>query len=167
LYEFRHDPFAARNIHGVAFPLSMPQPQSSASQSSSPQSAPKPRSQQLAELAARIADDNRAKDIKILDLRGLTSVFDFFVIATGASVRQLHAISDEIETEAREKLNDRKLGSEGYSQGGWVLIDFGDVVVHLFDAASREYYALEDLWGQAPLLPFTPTGGLGVAEGTS
>jgi ribosome-associated protein len=118
-------------------------------------------------LAARIADDNRAKDIKILDLRGLTSVFDFFVIATGASVRQLHAISDEIETEAREKLNDRKLGSEGYSQGGWVLIDFGDVVVHLFDPASREYYALEDLWGQAPLLPFTPTGGLGVAEGTS
>lgn len=138
----------------------MPQPQSS-----SPPSA-KPRSQQLAELAASIADDNRAKDIKILDLRGLTSVFDFFVIATGGSVRQLHAISDEIETAALEKLNDHKLGSEGYSQGGWVLIDFGDVVVHLFDPASREYYALEDLWGQASVLPFTPTGGLGVAEGT-
>lgn len=137
----------------------MPQPQTSLSE-------PKPRSQQLAELAARIADDNRAKDIKILDLRGLTSVFDFFVIATGGSVRQLHAISDEVETAARETLNDRKLGSEGYSQGGWVLIDFGDVVVHLFDAAAREYYALEDLWGQAPVVPFTPTGGLGVVEGT-
>jgi ribosome-associated protein len=143
----------------------MPQPQSTPPQSS-PTSEAKPRSQQLAELAARIADDNRAKDIKILDLRGLTSVFDFFVIATGGSVRQLHAISDEIETAARETLNDRKLGSEGYSQGGWVLIDFGDVVVHLFDADAREYYALEDLWGQAPQVPFNSTGGLSVVEGT-
>ena len=135
---------------------------------SQPQSSPeaKPRSLQLAELAARIADDNRAKDVKILDLRGLTSVFDFFVIATGGSVRQLHAISDEIETAARETLNDRKLGSEGYTQGGWVLIDFGDVVVHLFDADAREYYALEDLWGQAPRVPFNSTGGLSVVEGT-
>ena len=146
-------------LAGVAFPLSMPQPQSSTPDA-------KPRSLQLAELAARIADDNRAKDIKILDLRGLTSVFDFFVIATGGSVRQLHAISDEIETAARETLNDRKLGSEGYSQGGWVLIDFGDVLVHLFDADAREYYALEDLWGQAPVVPFNSTGGLSVVEGT-
>lgn len=144
---------------GVAFPLSMPLPLSS-----SPES--KPRSLQLAELAARIADDNRAKDIKILDLRGLTSVFDFFVIATGGSVRQLHAIADEIEMAAKETLNDRKLGLEGYSQGGWVLIDFGDVVIHLFDGAAREYYALEDLWGQAPVVPFTSTGSLGVAPGT-
>ena len=142
----------------------MPQPQTSAPQDSSPQA--KPRSLQLAELAARIADDNRAKDIKILDLRGLTSVFDFFVLATGGSVRQLHAVADEIELAAKEQLNDRKLGLEGYSQGGWVLIDFGDVVVHLFDAAAREYYALEDLWGQAALVPFTSTGALGVAEGT-
>lgn len=150
--------FATRNPHGVAFPLSMSQPQSS------PEA--KPRSLQLAELAARIADENRAKDVKILDLRGLTSVFDFFVIATGGSVRQLHAISDEVETAARETLNDRKLGSEGYTQGGWVLIDFGDVVVHLFDADAREYYALEDLWGQAPRVPFNSTGGLSVVEGT-
>ncbi len=156
--------FATRNTHGVAFPLSLPQPQSTSSPSSSAEA--KPRSLQLAELAARIADDNRAKDIKILDLRGLTSVFDFFVIATGGSVRQLHAISDEIETAARETLNDRKIGSEGYHQGGWVLIDFGDVVVHLFDADAREYYALEDLWGQASLVPFNATGGLSVVEGT-
>jgi ribosome-associated protein len=142
----------------------MPQPQDSSPDTSS---QAKPRSLRLAELAARIADDNRAKDIKILDLRGLTSVFDFFVLATGGSVRQLHAIADEIEAAARETLNDRKLGLEGYSQGGWVLIDFGDVVVHLFDAAAREYYALEDLWGQAPVVPFTSTGNLGVAEGTS
>ena len=142
----------------------MPQSQDSSPQSSLTQ--PKPRSLQLAELAARIADDNRAKDIKILDLRGLTSVFDFFVLATGGSVRQLHAVADEIEAAAKETLNDHKLGIEGYSQGGWVLIDFGDVIVHLFDAAAREYYALEDLWGQAPVVPFTPTGALGVAEGT-
>lgn len=107
------------------------------------------RSLRLAKLAARVIDENRGRDIVILDLRGVTPVFDFFVIASGSSVRQLHSIADEIEKVAGEELGDRKIGIEGYTQGGWTLIDFGDVVVHLFDNDSREYYALEELWGQA------------------
>ncbi|MDX1965052.1 MAG: ribosome silencing factor [Pirellulales bacterium] len=111
-------------------------------------------SRQLALLAAKIADDNRAREILILDLREVTSVFDFFVIASGSSIRQLHAIADDIEKGVAETLGEKKLGIEGYSTGGWCLIDFGDVVVHLFDDASREYYGLEELWGNARRLEF-------------
>ncbi len=114
------------------------------------------RSLKLALTAARVADENRGRDIVILDMREITSVFDFFVIASGSSVRQLHAIRDEIELAVKNTLGDRKLGLEGYTEGGWVLIDYGDVVVHLFDDKSREYYGLEDLWGDARRIPFTP-----------
>jgi len=114
------------------------------------------RSLQLAFTAARVAEENRGRDIVILDMRELTPVFDYFVLATGSSVRQLHAISDEIELVVKNSLGDRKLGLEGYAEGGWVLIDFGDVVVHLFDDKSREYYGLEDLWADARRVPFTP-----------
>lgn len=109
----------------------------------------------LAQLAAQVADENRGREIVILDLRDATAVFDFFVIANGSSVRQLHAIADEIEKTVKETLGDKKIGMEGYTHGGWVLIDFGDVVVHLFDDDSRQYYALEELWGQAKRIPFT------------
>ena len=110
----------------------------------------------LALTAARVAEENRGRDIVVLDMRELTSVFDYFVIATGTSVRQLHAISDEIELAVKNTLGDRKLGLEGYTEGGWVLIDFGDVVVHLFDDKSRDYYGLEDLWSDARRVPLAP-----------
>jgi ribosome-associated protein len=110
----------------------------------------------LALTAARVAEENRGRDIVVLDMRELTSVFDYFVIATGASVRQLHAISDEIELAVKNTLGDRKIGREGYTEGGWVLIDYGDVVVHLFDDKSRDYYGLEDLWSDARRVPLSP-----------
>ncbi len=113
------------------------------------------RSLQLALLAARTADENRGRNIVILDMRELTSVFDFFVIASGNSVRQLHAVSDEIEMAVKKSLGDRKLGLEGYTEGGWVLIDYGDVVIHLFDEKARDYYGLEDLWSDARRVPFS------------
>ena len=113
-------------------------------------------SRELALIAARVAEENRGRDIVILDMRELTSVFDYFVIASGSSVRQLHAISDEIEQAVKRTLGDRKLGREGYTEGGWVLIDYGDVVVHLFDDKSREYYGLEDLWSDARRVPLAP-----------
>lgn len=109
-------------------------------------------------LAAQTADDNRAREIVVLDLRGITSVFDFFVIASGSSVRQLHAIADDIERAAGDTLGERKIGIEGYAAGGWCLIDFGDVVVHLFDDDAREYYGLEELWGTAKRIPYPPLG---------
>lgn len=104
--------------------------------------------------AARVADLNRGRDITILDLRELTPVFDYFVVATGSSRRQLHAISEEIEQVLRTDFNDRKLGIEGYADSRWILIDFGDVVVHMFDEETRGYYDLEHLWAGAKRVPF-------------
>jgi ribosome-associated protein len=111
---------------------------------------------QRALAAARTADDNRGRDIVLLDMRELTPIFDYFVIATGASRRQLHAISDEIDRVLQTEHNDRRLGVEGYSESRWVLLDYGDVVVHLFDQETRDYYDLEQLWCAAKRVPFVP-----------
>lgn len=104
---------------------------------------------QRALLAARTAEENRGTDIVVLDLRELTAMFDFFVVATGASRRQLHAISEEIDHALEDRMGDRRLGIEGYEESRWILLDYGDVVIHLFEAETRAYYALEDLWGHA------------------
>lgn len=107
-------------------------------------------------LAARTAAENRGRDIVILDVRPLTAMFDYFVLATGTSRRQLHAISEDIDRALQEELHDRRLGLEGYEQSRWILLDYGDVVIHLFDEETRAYYALEDLWAQAKRVPFQP-----------
>ena len=104
-----------------------------------------------ARVCARIADDNRAKDILLLDLRQATPLVDFFVIATAASRRQSHAIASEIDQEMK-RLGEPKLGIEGSEEGRWVLIDYGDFVVHVFSGEARSYYALEEIWGDAPRL---------------
>jgi ribosome-associated protein len=104
---------------------------------------------EFARQAAHIADDNRAEDVLVLDLRGLTSIADFFVIATGSSDRQLRAIADHIEEHARST-GQRPFGVSGYEHASWLLLDYVDVVVHLFDVERRRYYDLELLWGDAP-----------------
>lgn len=104
--------------------------------------------------AARVAADNRGRDIAILDLREVTPLFDYFVIATGASRRQLHAISEEIDRVLEQEMGDKRLGIEGYNESRWILLDYGDVVVHMFDAPTRDYYSLEQLWGGARRIPF-------------
>jgi len=101
---------------------------------------------QLAIAAARTADENRGSNILVLDVRKLTSIFDYFVIATGTSRRQLHAISEEIDNKLEKQLGDERMGIEGYSESSWILLDYGSIVVHLFDEETREYFALEDLW---------------------
>jgi ribosome-associated protein len=106
--------------------------------------------------AAQTAHENKGRDIQILDLRDLTTEFDYFVIATGGSTRQLHAISEEIDHRLEDDLHDRRLGLEGYQTGGWILQDYGDIVIHLFDAKTREYYRLDELWTGAKRVPFTP-----------
>ena len=85
----------------------------------------------------------------MLDMRKLTPVFDYFVIVTGNSRRQLHAISDEIEHVLKTELKDKRLSSEGYNESRWILLDYGNVVIHLFDEETREFYALEDFWSHA------------------
>lgn len=107
------------------------------------------RARTLALTAARVAAETRGTDVKILDLRELTQVFDYFVLATGTSQRQIHAMADEIEKVVKTELHDRRRGAEGYEEGRWIVLDYGDVVVHLFDAESREYWDLEHLWSGA------------------
>jgi ribosome-associated protein len=114
------------------------------------------RSLQLALAAARAADENRGRDIVILDLRELTPHFDYFVLATGASRRQLHAMSEEIDRVLEDQMGDHRLGIEGYQESRWILLDYGDVVVHLFEPEMRDYYALEHLWSAAKRVPFEP-----------
>ena len=101
--------------------------------------------------AARIADDLRGQDIVVLDLTGVTSIVDFFVIATGNSRRQMHAIADEVNRKLKHEDGNERIGIEGYrTEGNWILTDYGDVVLHVFTAEGRELYNLEGLWGDAP-----------------
>jgi ribosome-associated protein len=99
--------------------------------------------------AARIAEETRGTDIRVLDLREITPVFDYFVIATGSSRRQIHAMADEIEAVLKKEHKDRKRGAEGYEEGRWIVLDYGDVMVHLFDAEARDYWDIEHLWSDA------------------
>jgi ribosome-associated protein len=107
------------------------------------------RALERARIAARIADDNRAKEILLLDLRQATPLVDFFVIASASSRRQAYAIASEIDQEMK-KLGEAKLGMEGAEEGRWILVDYGDFVVHVFSEDARTYYALEEIWGDAP-----------------
>jgi ribosome-associated protein len=111
------------------------------------------RSLQLAMAAAQTAEENRGEDIVVLDMRTTTPVFDFFVIVTGNSRRQLHAISEDIDHKLEDDLNDHRMSIEGYNESRWILLDYGSVVIHLFDAEMRQFYALEDLWSTAPRVP--------------
>jgi ribosome-associated protein len=106
-----------------------------------------------AQIAARVAAENRGRDIVILDLRELTCIFDFFVLVSGTSRRQLHAISEEIDRVMQEELGDHRMGIEGYEESRWILLDYGDVVIHMFEPETRAYYAIEELWGQAKRVP--------------
>ena len=108
--------------------------------------------------AARTAEENRGQDIVILDMRELTPVFDYFVLASGTSRRQLHAMSEEIDHALEDDLGDHRQGIEGYGESRWILLDYGDVVIHLFEPETRSYYALEDLWGHARRVPFESKG---------
>ena len=83
-----------------------------------------------------------------MDMRGITPLYDFFVLASGGSRRQVHTLCEEIDA-ALHREGDRRLSIEGYEASKWVVQDYGDVVVHVFDPDTREYYGLEDLWADA------------------
>ncbi len=101
--------------------------------------------------AASIADQLRGQEILVLDLTGVTSIVDFFVIATGTSNRQMHAIADEVNRKLKREGGSRRLNIEGYrTEGNWILTDYGDVVLHVFTAEGRALYNLEQLWADAP-----------------
>ena len=123
---------------------------------SSPRTVTSNRSLQLALAAARVADENRGRDIVILDLRELTPIFDYFVLATGAGRPRRHAQCEESVRGVEGPQGDRRLGIEGYRESRWILLDYGDVVIHLFEPETRDYYALEQLWCAAKRVPFEP-----------
>ena len=97
---------------------------------------------ELALAAAQTAIDNRGRNVLVLDMRKLTPMFDYFVLATGTSRRQIHAMSEEIDHKLEDDMGDRRMGIEGYQESRWILLDYGNVVIHLFDEETRDYYAL-------------------------
>ncbi|MBW3577570.1 MAG: ribosome silencing factor [Actinobacteria bacterium] len=106
--------------------------------------------------ACRAADDKQAGDLVVLDVADLLTLVDVFVIATARTDRQLKAVAEGVEERLRGDHGVRPLRREGPVESGWVLLDFGDVVCHLFDQERREFYALERLWADVPHLdPFT------------
>lgn len=114
---------------------------------------PRLSSRDVAKLIAQSAHDIKAVELKVLSLRKLSGFTDYFVIASGRSDRQVQAICDRIR-ENLEKRERRLLGIEGYQEGHWVLLDYGEVVAHIFYEPVRSLYALEKLWGDAPRINF-------------
>jgi ribosome-associated protein len=109
----------------------------------------------LARLCARICDEQKLEDIAIIKVEGALQITDYFVVASGKSPRHLKAATDELLRELREAGAQRR-GLEGYREGKWVLVDFADVVIHLFLKDSRSFYALEELWGDCPRMAWEP-----------
>lgn len=119
---------------------------------------PVPADRQFALAAAAIARDRHCSDIVVLDLRKISPATNYFVIATSTSDRQARSVADEI-SEAGERYNYPRFGRAGYEQGRWILLDFVDVVVHLFNEEARSYYNLEMLWGDAERLELEEPSG--------
>jgi len=99
--------------------------------------------------AAQLAANTRCHNVAVLDVRGLSPVCDFFVIASGTSARQMRSVADEIVELGEEKHNHKPLHSDGYEGESWILLDLVDVVVHIFSDEARAYYDLDNLWGDA------------------
>lgn len=99
--------------------------------------------------AARVAADLKTDDVQVLDLRGLSSLADYFVVGTGTSDRQMHAVLDRIEEQAR-RMGRKPFKVSDSRSANWILADYVDVVIHLFDREHRDYYDLDGLWGDAP-----------------
>jgi len=103
--------------------------------------------------AAKVAVSRHCNDIVVLDLRGISPATDYFVIVTGTSDRQMRTVADEIREAAKSK-GLGLFGRAGYEQARWILLDFVDVVVHIFDEPYRDYYDLELLWGDAKRIDY-------------
>ena len=103
-------------------------------------------------IAVRAAESKKATDIKVLDLTGITSFADYFVICTGANQRQIQAIADEIGLRIKHQARELPNSVEGYNQAEWVLADYGDLLIHIFSPKARDYYDLERLWRSAKVV---------------
>lgn len=111
----------------------------------------------VARRCAQILDEKKLQDIRIFEVTESIQITDYFVLGSGLNSRHIRAAVDHLEGELRTE-GMRRRGMEGYREGKWVLIDFVDVVVHLFLVEQREYYDLELLWGDCPRVDWQPTG---------
>ncbi len=108
-------------------------------------------SEQIALAIAELASDRKALEIVQLDLRGLTSLADYFVICTGRSDRQARAIQEGIQLGLKQEHGIQPTRVDGTTDANWILMDYADVIVHVFTPETREFYRLEHLWGEAPV----------------
>ncbi|MGG6293107.1 ribosome silencing factor [Leptolyngbya sp. AN02str] len=112
---------------------------------------------QLAVTIAEAADDRKGVDITILKVGDVSYLADYFVIASGLSQPQVRAIANSIEAKVEEQWHRQPLRTEGQADGNWLLLDYGEVIVHVFMPREREFYSLEAFWGHAEHVPFTPS----------
>ncbi|HPU01455.1 MAG: ribosome silencing factor [Firmicutes bacterium] len=112
-------------------------------------------SRELALWAAELAAEKKAEDLILLEVSKVSIIADYFLIATGRTRAQVHAICDYLMEKFRERRRPL-LGLEGYQEGWWVVLDYGDLVIHLFQPEAREFYNLERLWSRAPLVEIRP-----------
>lgn len=112
-------------------------------------------SRENAIICAKIAEQYRGRDTVILDLTGITPIVDFFVISTGSTRRQMHAVAEEADRILKER-GSKRVGLEGYRESNWILQDYGDVVLHVFTEDMRKLYDLERLWADAPRVEWEP-----------
>lgn len=117
-------------------------------------------SRECAITAARAANEKKATDIMVQEVRDLIGVTDYFVIATASNNRQVDAIIDEIEDELRVQCSIKPTHREVSPDGSWSLLDYGNIVVHVFMPETREFYRLEALWNDAPVLDLAKEAGL-------
>ena len=111
-------------------------------------------SEELSQFIVKGMEERKAEDIKVLDLRGVKgSISDFFIICSGNSDTQIQAIAESVEKEAKEKGRETPWKKEGFTNREWILLDYVSVVAHIFKRDKREFYALEDLWGDAKIVP--------------
>jgi ribosome-associated protein len=120
-------------------------------------------------LALHAADEKKAHDLVVLDLREVASFTDYFVIASGTNVRQVQAVADEVQEQLRKRLRVKPARVEGYNSAEWVLLDYGDFIFHVFEEKSRRFYDLERLWRDAARVPLPgePAEGSGGSGGGS
>lgn len=115
----------------------------------------------LTRAAVAALEDVKARDIVVLDVRRMTSLFDTVIVATADSARQTRALASHVQDRAKE-IGASIMGVEGEETGEWVLVDLGDVVVHVMQPAVRDYYNLEELWGGQRPSPRRPQAGAGI-----
>lgn len=112
----------------------------------------------MALIAAKAADDKKAMDIVVQEIREALIITDYFVIVTGANNRQVDAITEAVEEALRLEADVKPIGREGLDELTWVLLDYGDFVVHIFQPELRDFYRLETLWNDVPLVDLTEIG---------